>query len=782
MGKRVNSKILIFVFAIIFTIAITSFVSASCIDMKLARESYLPQETLQLEIDAELTRDLTTNDLFLYRGSSLLPNVFFMTKLTETKYFVWTDLPGTEGDYKLMVRGVCEGGLSFAEKEFPVVKPISTLYESLPTENFNTLTLNEHIITAAALSFRPEAISNAQNDFLVRGNSCFNQECTTKQYALSALAFPTIRNDMLDRLTAAQNSRLGNWSLVVNSGSDQQCDLTIGEQTEQVDINTGEQTLDLDLNSTSEQINVILNCSSSTITSLNYQYKETEKEIGIENGELVSFTINNQKCWGSGIKTTCDEESTTFAIVALKYLGKTLENGTSVWLSNNNDLIMAKAAHYLLTKNNETATVLLTSQMFSGGWPNQLGSYVTDMITTSIVYFSLQQDYPEELEKTEDRLKSLFPSSNLEEKAYTLFFVFPSNKIEPISRVWPGMVKTESRGSFYLILENKGTENITVNGYFMNSTIEINLPINSLKSLTISIPRVATPDERAVNYDLDLIQRTEFGGRRDYKIPVVIFTELGDGISGQTNTSEQEINETQQQNIINQTQNGSLNNQTTNITEPLLQDKFSFVEEEIEENISERTNFTITLHLANLYNEAVEDIRIISSIGLLGILNINPSSLERMEPKTREEINLSITPQFGGSYIGTITAEGKLNNQRILSNISVSLIVNLEGNVTCAEMNGTDCSEEGFTCKGDREVMASDTFHCCLGKCEKEGGSNTLAIIIIIIVIIILLLVVFVLKKKPKKDMGDVLDEVQNKYQRRFKPSPEIGPRGTGRL
>ncbi|MEM4703088.1 MAG: hypothetical protein QXP53_01230 [Candidatus Pacearchaeota archaeon] len=748
-------------------------VSAECITIHLAQQEYLPRETLQAEIDAQITRDLTTNDLFLYRGNTMLPNVFFLTKVTPTKYFIWTNLPSIESNYLLKVRGYCPNGITIAQQEFQIKKPITSLYESLPKENFRTLNLNDHIAVAAA-TYLEEIKRIAEYDFIARSDSCYTHECTSKQLALASIAFPTIRDNMLDKLVARQNSiSNGSWKIEFDS-TEQTCNLKINasntSQEEEINL-SGKQNITLDLSAfyQEKEITVAVNCSHKLTTSLFYKYKTIEKKIEEKQDSTLSFLIKNYGCWGSGFKTACDEESTVYSVLALYYLGKAISNQTIEWLGQHQELIMSKAAYYALTKNNETLNFLLANEMYSGGWPQRTGSYVTDIQTTSLVYFFLQQ----KLIKSENRLLTLFTNANLNERSHILFLVFTPEKIAPVVSFWPGMIKTESQGSFSVIIKNDGLENLTGQVNFMNSSSSFSIGKSSTKSLTIGVPKITTPTKETIFQDLELVPSTSYGNTKIYTIPVMILTDVGiENITGQTNVSQQDINETQEQNIINETQNQSIQNQTTNINYSLLQGKFRFVEASINRTITEKENFTISLRLLNRYDKEISDITIVSTTGLLGLIEIDPSRIEKIDKDETKQITIKITPTFSSTYSGSIIAQGKIGNETVSTNISVLLTIRLNETRTCQEMNGTDCSQEGFKCDG-QELISSDTFHCCLGECKKEKKSSSLPIIIIVVVMALLVTAYIILKRKPKKEMRDVLEEVQKKYEARYAPGSE---------
>jgi len=768
-----QKKILLFTFSIVFVVILISLVSASCLTIQTAKQEYLPRETLQAEIDTNnLMSSLSTEDLFLYRDNNLLPTVFFMTKMTSTKYFIWANLPATAGQYTLKVRGTCKEGISFAQSEFTLKSSIYPLYNSIPKDNFKSLDLDTHIWTALANSFIPEIASKAQTDFLARSDSCYNSPCTTKQYALSSMAFPTIRTKMLDMLEDSKNSMNGTWILQIDSPIQQSCEITINNQNNTVQINSGKQNMSLDLTNETTDITIDINCTNETSIVLINQILGEEKIISTQTSKDIAIIIKNEECWGQGIKTTCDEESTDFAVFALKYLGKDISNKTINWIQDNNKLVMTKAMYYFLTKDEETKTWLLGVQMFNGGWPRKLGDYVIDIETSGLTYFALQDS--NDIKKTENKLNSIFSTSTSEEKAQILFFIFPASKIEPIMSIWPGMIKTKSQDNFNLILKNEGQDNITASIDFLNSTIPSDLPVGAIKNINILVPKATTPDASSLLLDLKINYTSIYGGVRTYTIPVLLFTEKGEwNIPGIENASQKLINETEEQNLINNS-NDTLNNQTGDFNNSLFS-KFRFLEGNINKKITDSENLTISLTLENKLSTDLDQVTITTEgSNLIGIIQADPYLIDKIKSGEQKTITLTITPRFNGNFSGTLVAKGKTNNQTISTNISISLDVETTAsNITCAEMNGTDCSGTNAKCDGVDQT-ASDTFHCCIGKCSKGGTSILLPLIIIIVIVIVLVIALFLLKRKPKKEMKDVLEEVQKKYQHRYRDTPEI--------
>ena len=771
-----KSKNLFLLTSIIFLIILSlSFVSAECITIDLAKEEYMPKETLQAEIDANLSQTLTTNDIFLYREDYLLPNVFYLTKITNSKYFIWTDLPNAEGNYKLKLRGRCDNNLRFAEKEFKITNKISTLYENIPEEDFSSYSLDEHILLAMTWNYKDEINNLAQSEFLGRDDSCYDNECTTIQNSLSAIAFPNLRTVLLNKLIAYQNS-IVNGNLFLNIDSTEQiCSIKINEENStNISLSSGIQNITLNLNKTTSnnEIKINLECEQEITAKLYYEYEDILYVLDEKQGTTNNFNIDNSGCWGSSMKGECEEKSTAYASFVLKYLAKNVEQKTINWLSENNDLLLTKSVYYMLTKDNETGAFIKANELFSGGWPETPGAYVTDTETTAITYFALKEEYS--LTKTENRMISLFSSLRLDEKARSLFFIFSSDKLKPVITIWPGIIKTRSQDKFDIILKNEGNENITVNSIFMGSLFSTNLEPGDMKNLKITVPKLTTPNAEEIIKNFDIVYQNDYQGKNNYVVPVLIFTEQGEEqTNGTANASESEINSSQEQGIINETQNGTLQNQTTNIESSVLDRNFRFSKRTIEQTITSTEQFTIETILLNRLDQPIEDITLVSGSNFIGLVKIEPSFIETLNPDERKNITLEITPTISNLYSGTITANGKIGDQDVSTNISLSLDIQLGEIIqTCRELNGTDCSEEDEICEGNM-TNASDTSMCCIGKCKKKSKGVLWPIIVIVAAIVLLIIVFLLLKRKPNKEMKDVLDEVRKKYSKKYEAPTE---------
>ncbi len=698
---------IIIVLIFIFCFCISNVSALACINLNLAKTVYLPEETVQVELDADVMRDILSSDIFFYRGSTQLPINIFISKVTDTKYFLWFDLPNEPNDYLLRVRGTCkDGSLYVANTPLTIKKITTSRYENLRPRVENkwlTLDLEEHILSAGALSHILE--EEALTTYKERDDSCINQECSMRLNALTLINFKDslVRQEMQDILETSQD--------------------------------------------------------------------------------------NNTGCWGS----PCDTEATAYALFSLAMTGR-LDKNDSVnaagisWLKENAINIEEKAIIYYLTKDSEILNHILNSQTTSGWWPKNLTSYESDIKATSLATFILKSNnysnssYLDSIEKSESWLLEQGTLSLVDE-SFMLVFGFQNKNIEPLLAFWPGIIKTESLGTFDLILLNKGISDIVIETNMLNSSIITNLPVNGIKNLRFDIPQVTTVDGRTIFENLALDYRSKISQEHyDYSIPILIFTEKTgqEGINGSVGSSEEELNESEQQEIINETEQ-EWENKTTELNESLIQKRFYFIEKNITKtaDVSEGP-FTISIRLENKLDRDIIDISLTYSSALIGVVErIDPSFIEEIIRGEKETITISFSPVIARVYEGEIIAEAKYNSEKITTTLPMTINITSIGleEKTCSELGGKICrEEENEICEGNI-TAAKDTFVCCVpaDACKKKATpGRTWGIIISAAIIIILIIIYILIRKKPRKEMGEFLKEASKQYEKKFQRPSSI--------
>ncbi len=801
MIKMRSNVLLLLSFVIIFTIIIGGDVSATeCISLKLAKISYIPQETVQVEIDTNTMRDIAQSDVFLYKGDMKLPVNIFISKVSGVKYFSWFDLPYNAGDYSIKVRGTCKDGSFYVfSLSFKVEQSIASKYQDFKTlvsGKFSTMTLEEHLLGAMALAHDSEIQEQALTKFVERQNSCVNTNCSTKLNSMTMMAFKDslLRQRMLDSLEASQNYvNKGLWKLQLTSSSSQECNLLINNETSNLSLVSGLNVLDLNFgNFTTGTISVKTDCVG-VVGKLIYSYKQFSKDfILLPEG----ISLNNNGCFApslSDVFVKCDNEATTYSLLTLAKTGKfnSLDTGhlsALSWLARNAASVDDKAAAYYITRDSNELAWLLNSQTGNGWWPKS-GVYQPDIKSSSIALFALKNYAGNENETTqtilaielgENWLINQFNSASMKDKATILAFAFQEKDIEPLLAIWPGIIKTQSLGSFDLILQNKGLQNISINANLLNSTNAIELKANSMKNIKFNVPLLTTVDGRAIIETLALNYQAKNSEKTfSYNVPLLIFTQKSsqEQLNGSINASEEEINESEQQEIINGTQ--ELENETAEINESLLKN-FKFVEKNIIKEVEAGESFTVTIRLANDLDEDLEDVSLSYSSSLIlmgGTIRIEPNTIKTLAKDSAKTITIYFAPTSSGTYSGEITAKADYKGEEINTEIPIDI------EITPGEVEEKNCSDMGGKICADNEICkvnvttSSDSFACCIpsSNCKKKEAPGTIvALIIVFIVIVVLLVVFYLLRKKPKKEMKEFLEETSKQYEKRFQRAPSI--------
>lgn len=804
MGPNVILFSALITLAIVIEVMAMSNVDAACINIGIAKTSYFPQETVQLEINAELIKDITTSDVFLYRGDTKIPTNIFLSKISNNKWFAWFDLPGTTGDYNIKVRGNCKDGSFYvASMPLEVEMTIGSSYNELKNnvkDRFSSLSLEEHLLSAIALQ-DSELAEQALTAFTERTDSCLKVNCSTKFNSLTLMAFKDslLRQKMLDAIEASQNYiKKGSWTLKLNSETQQECNVSINNVVTNISLAIGENNIDLDYSNVSDDVVLVkAMCQNSVNGKLIYVYKQFSKEFA-QNGTALQFSLDNRGCFVSDfnkvfINGNCNNETTAYALLALKKTNKFNEayeaHRVAVsWLSSQAQNIEEKATIYSLTQDLNILEELLSSQTTTGWWPKS-GTYQADIFSSSVAVFALKSGLSNEtssqvldaIKRGEKWLLNKTKTSVLKDKAIVLAFAFSSKEIEPILALWPGVIKTESLGSFDLILHNKGLNVVTVETSLLNSTTLTDIETNAIKNLHFDIPLITTVDGRTLLENLIINYHTKISDKNfEYVVPVLIFTQKSaqEQVNGSINASEQEINESEQQEIINETR--ELENKTAEINETLLS-MFRFIEREI--SISTKVNEPVIAKatLKNQLNKDLIDVSLTYSSTLIlmgGTITITPNTIDVLKKGESKEITFYFLPATSGTFEGEIIVTADYDGQEISTKLPVK--INVTGVViekmNCSEMGGKICEAEDEICEGNL-TESKESFACCIPaeKCKKKKAEgSTIALIIVVVVIVILLIILIILRRKPTKEMKEFLKETSEAYEKRFQRSPSI--------
>lgn len=498
---------------------------------------------------------------------------------------------------------------------------------------------------------------------------------------------------------------------------------------------------------------------------------------GINNSKII-INSTQTHCWGNNINNQCDSRDTAFVLLALKLTENNIDEQALQWLSNNAVNGEEKAILVYLTK--QKYRELISSQSINGLWMKN-NNY--DITTTALATFALNsidltklnnsQDVVSirnSISKAEQVLLEKFGLMSREEKAFTLYFVFPSNKIEAIISLWPGVIKTETEKSFSLIVKNKGSNQANILIEALNTNSTASLPLNGLKTFNFYVPLMTTPDERALFYTMKVYYDNSYGYTNIYNLPLIIFTEKGEmNINKSLETNQTIITPEEEEELKGQ-------NQTNKTTESgnLIEKPIKFLQTEIKRELNSTVQVSVALTLENKLNKDVNTIFIKQSTMLIGIVTVDPGSIPKLSPGEKKTIIIKINPYQTGAYNGTIDATVKIDGVDYEDSVNFFADVKLLGNQTttqktCSELLGKECPT-GEICS-TQTVESFDSRRCCVpaSSCKKQQNKSVLIGIIILGVVLAGLVTFYLIfSRKKHKQMSEILEEAKTKYESKF--------------
>ncbi|OYT37425.1 hypothetical protein B6U82_01770 [Candidatus Pacearchaeota archaeon ex4484_31] len=81
--KALKIKKVLLLFPFLSLLIFLSSFSFADITIKTSKTSYLPSETLQLEIEGNFTKSLSIDNIFFYRNDLRLPTAVFLSKIND---------------------------------------------------------------------------------------------------------------------------------------------------------------------------------------------------------------------------------------------------------------------------------------------------------------------------------------------------------------------------------------------------------------------------------------------------------------------------------------------------------------------------------------------------------------------------------------------------------------------------------------------------------------------------------------------------------------------------
>jgi len=712
---------------------------SACIDISLAKSSYLPGETLQAEITGAFVKDLLMDSIFFYKQNNELPLVFNLEKISNSKFFVYVKTPKSYGIHSLGIKNVLcieNGTLKDINKEskFTIKKPLAYAFDWLE-KNAAWQDLNAKDTANALLAFPYGNFSEQARDSLLekKTGNYWNGSNSVISTSLALIALNKMNSPSnADWLVDAQNSAgKGVWTVVFEAGSDEGCSIIINKEIKEISAAAGENSFDIALPQDSS-INISLNCSSASNAKLTHVYK------GIVTSFQLPAAINNEKCWGSGYKIKCDALSTAYASWALKELKNNDADLSAAikWIGSNAKTTEEKAFSYILSLNSQDKGWLLDNQAKEGYWAES-GLASSNKSSIEATVFALKAVNDENaILKGKSWLLSILENNsqnsfgNFQETSLALQ-AFLLSEIEPILAITPGIAKTKT--SLVIILENNGVLPVNATVSALTSSKSVIIGKNEFKVVNISIPA----QQSVTSANAKVVYSTAFSSAFSYSIPLILFPE------------KMQIGE-----II---ENYSL-----------IPGNLAFVEKEVNKSFETGSEKNITITLKNYASSEISNVSITSSWGLFEIKKfIEPSKIDILGAGQEVSIVLTIDASKTGTYYGTIEA----SSQGTVASIPVSIIVaGKKSEKNCSELKGNICKTDE-SC--DKDVISAADGYCCPGNCQKitkPKGANPNRWIGILMVILAVAIVAFLFwklqKKKKKPEMQDILQKIEEKYSK----------------
>ena len=744
------------VYIILFLLAIP-LASAECISAQIAKSTYYPGETFQAEITGNFTGPPTYSNIFFYKGIEEIHTPFYLEKLASNKYFVYAELSKSYGEHNFIIKDVLckEEGITKAgivNESFLMQKPIYLAYSWLiaQTENWDTLSEEENALALLALNYA--SIREGKDSLLEKSknNECWPYpECDVKTTALAALALKSLNESDKPKewLLESQNSfDMGLWDLIVESPDMRSCSISINTKEKILALVVGTNTLPLeDYISQDQNLAINLSCENiSARVTRTYLGKVAEFPL-VNEGGILKIELSNEKCWGSSYRSDCNAEATAYALFALNELGIS-NSKAETWLKNNAQTTVERAVVYLLTGNSESKEWLLNNQALQGYWANQaLALSDTPDITSTVFSAIALENEKAVVNKAKSWLLSNYTESfgDLKETAYTLSYLFPPNQIEPILGVSPAVIKARANEAFSIKLKNNGAVDINVKATTKDDSKTEKISDGNSKTISFTYKSTSGSivyDELSVEYSSVLSEE-----KRSYKVPLIIVPSGTAGI-------EESVNET-----IGE--------------ENFIESNIIFIEDKINQSVSEGEKRKIQIELKNPSSKAVENIVLTYTLNLYGIVEeIFPIQIPSLGADQSEMITVSINAENAfGSYEGLIEAHA----DGLSVSIPVSLVIS-QGEVigrTCAESGGKICLENEECAVSS--IATSDASSCCLGACNKKTPpvkkSNAgvwIGILLLVIAVLAAVAFMFLRLKKRKGEMADVIGKIEEKYRK----------------
>ncbi len=723
--------------------------SVHALGISLQKSSLLPYETFVAEINGEFTNPLDVKNIFFINKDTekeiQLP--FYLLEITRQRYYVWVNMPETAGNYRFAIKNALynEGGtLKGDEKsiDFEIKSSLSSAYKSLQTINWQSLSVQDTALTLTALSYDLVLTSAGKNALLSKTNygTCWPySSCNTADTALALFALAKIKATTKTQwiVDAQNNLDIGLWDLAINSDSAKSCDYLINTERKTANLSTGANTFSLDLKNKAEEVRILVNCSV-TSAKIVHTYSGSINEFQLQQqSNSASISLNNKKCFGSGYRTGCDVISTAYAALVLDALG--LEKSKAVdWLEKNAQKTRERAIALYLRDSSELREWLVNNMHTDGYWSDSALSESQEANFAATVYATMALEERGVAGGREWLRKELF-NANASEKVLALSFIFPYAEIEPVLSFNPAVAKTNAGSKIEIEIKNRGVSeiNASLNLLAAKQMQDVSIKQDKSAKITLTAP---TLKEELGNTTISIEYGMKFSGKNHFNIPVFV----------------------------------AIENVSAPPTPQPVPEHFYFTPTSIPyARILVGDTRPILLTLKNIGQSDTDKVGITYTRDLRDIINITPTSFDKIEAGGERTIKVSILGKRAGNYSGSIiavtigkTANFSMNLEFTKNESLVNITAIPFTNKSCMQQNGTICKNSEIC---NVTIKTSDVEKCCIGSCmEKKRGVSTKMIgVLMLLAAVAILAIIFLPKlKRPKKEMKDVLAEIEKKYDK----------------
>lgn len=746
----------------LFIIGIIIFVpNVYAMEINLLRESYFAGETFQANITGEFAGSLKVNNIFFMKDGKEVGLAFYLLKISDREYWVYVDLPQQIGNYTFAIKNALykeDGVLKGNEKEkaFEIKQSITSFYKDIADKTagkFSSLGTESNSLALIALAYDNPLFVQAKNALLAKKDSagCWpSPSCNTKDTALAlfALKKSLVDSDSSWLVDAQNNLDAGLWNLVISSAGDSQCEINVNSEKTINNVTSGDNTIALDLKGESDEVSIAVNCSVANSKIL-HTYLGKINEFPMEKqGNIFSLRLNNKKCFGNSYRGECSTEATAYSILALDALG--LDKSKALdWLEENAQTTKEKSIALYFGKSG-LKEFLLNNQHSDGYFTKKslIEETSSDIESTVFAVWALskaKENVAEEKGK-EWLKKNIY--ANLTNELLSASFVFPNNEIESISSINPAVIKAKVNSNISVLVRNKGIVDLTASANFLPFKAKKDFAVKASgeEKIEFAVPQKLDNKEMKDNItgSIELVL-SKFSSEL-YSIPVMI---IGDKTA------------------------------VINFTPEVPKEHFQFTQQEINATLLAKENNLIPVAIKNLAPRVIKGISISYSRDLDYVLNLTSLHIKEIDAGSEVVVNLLFKSQKTGNYEGFIEASSNEISAILPVNITFTknesqiTVMNITAiqNKTCKDYNGSLCKKEEI-CSNSIPLHEG---RCCIGKCEAKKDLKMLGVLMISLAVLVIVITLYAKLKKPKKEMKDVVSEIENKYDK-FKNKKQYYP------